>query len=230
MVTRLIVVRHAEAEGNLNRLFHGWTDSEITEKGHRQAELVAKRLKDMKIDVIYSSSLKRAVQTASYIARVKGLPIITSDKLKEINGGEWENMRWEVLPVKWPEEYDSWENKPYAHRMPGGECMREFQERIVKEFEHIINNNKGKNICVVTHGTAIRTLMCHFHGCRLEDMNNIPWCDNTAVTIVDYDDEEGKFKVIVEGDNSHLSKDMKTIENQDWWQEIMNRTDKDRNP
>ncbi|GAE89204.1 alpha-ribazole-5'-phosphate phosphatase [Acetivibrio straminisolvens JCM 21531] len=109
--TRIIFVRHAEAEGNLNRVFHGWTDSSITERGHLQAQRVAERLKDVEVDVIYSSSLKRTLQTAQYIADVKNLPIIRTDKLKEINGGEWENREWEELPNLWPEEYDSWENR-----------------------------------------------------------------------------------------------------------------------
>ena len=57
MKTKLIIVRHAEAEGNKTRRFHGWTDSNLTERGHLQAQRVADRLKDVKIDVIYSSSL-----------------------------------------------------------------------------------------------------------------------------------------------------------------------------
>ena len=90
MKTRLIFVRHAEAEGNYLRIFHGWTDSGITDKGHVQAKKAAERLKDIPIDVLYSSSLKRTIQTAQYIADIKGLPIIRTDKLKEINGGDWE--------------------------------------------------------------------------------------------------------------------------------------------
>lgn len=217
MVTRLIFVRHAEAEGNINRVFHGWTDSDITEKGHIQAKLVAERLKNFKIDVLYSSSLKRTLKTAEYISKAIGLPVIRTDKLKEINGGDWENVPWSVLPEKWPDAYDSWENKPYIHQMPNGESMKEFQERLVNEIETIINNNKGKKICIVTHGTAIRVLTCYFHHCNLENINDIVWVENTSITIVDYKD--GVLNVVVEGDSSHLEQHMKTLENQDWWLE-----------
>jgi len=226
MKTRLIFVRHAEAEGNFKRIFHGWTDSEITEKGHLQAQRVAERLKDVKIDVLYSSSLKRTLQTAGYIAKIKGLPIIRTDKLKEINGGDWEGQDWDVLPQKWPVEYDTWENQPHIHRMPNGETMEEFQQRVVKEVMHIINNNKGKNICIVTHGTAIRALQCYFHACELDWIINIPWQDNTAVTIVDY--EDGRFNFVVEGDTSHLSGGLGTIESQAWWAEYKNNLEKIR--
>lgn len=214
MKTRLIFVRHAEAEGNVNRRFQGWTDGDLTKKGHTQARLVAWRLKHVPVDVIYSSSLTRTLKTAGYISEIKKLPILRTDKLKEINGGDWENEFWAVLPEKWPEEYGTWETRPHAHRMPNGETMEQFLDRLIKEVLYIISENKGKNICVVTHGTAIKALMCHFHSCTLEQMLNIPWYDNTAVTVIDY--EDGQFTPILEGDASHLNKSMRTIENQDW--------------
>lgn len=221
MKTRLILVRHAEAEGNINRHFHGWTNSNITEKGHIQAEKLGQRFENIDVDVIYSSSLNRTLQTASYIAKVKNLPIIRTDKLKEINGGDWENQLWEQLPIKWPEEYDTWENRPHAHKMPNGESMEEFLRRLKKEIIYIAENNKGKNVCIVTHGTAIRALTCLFYGCSLEDMIKVKWQDNTAVTIVDY--EDGKFEMVVEGDVSHLDSETRTIENQDWWKKIKDK-------
>lgn len=225
MKTRLILVRHAEAEGNYKRLFHGWTDGDITEKGHLQAQKLAERLADMDIDVLYSSSLKRTLQTAGYISDIKCLPIIRTDKLKEINGGDWEGVPWDVLPQKWPVEYNTWENKPHIHKMPNGESMEEFQQRLIEEIIYIIESNKGKNICVVTHGTAIKSLMCYFKNCELEEMFNIPWCDNTAVTILDY--AEGGFELLLEGDSAHLENELSTIRNQDWWDDYIKSIKKD---
>jgi probable phosphoglycerate mutase len=218
MKTRLILVRHAEAEGNYIRRFHGWTDGDITEKGHMQARLVAERLRDVPVDVLYSSSLKRTMQTAAYISEIKGLPVIRTDKLKEINGGDWEDMPFEILHDKWPAEYETWERTPHAHRMPNGESMEDFEDRLFKEVMYIINENIGKSVCMVTHGTAIRALLCHFRGCSLEEMINVNWCDNTALTVIDH--EDSKFSIVTEGDTAHLDKAMKTIENQEWWIEL----------
>ena len=212
MKTRLIFVRHAEAEGNVNRRFQGWTDGELTEKGHIQAQKVAKRLKDEKIDVIYSSSLKRTMQTADYISKIKNLPIIRTDKLKEINGGDWENVSFDELPTLWPHEHDTWENKPHMHKMPNGESMEEFLQRLIKEVEYIIKSNTGKNICIVTHGTAIRALMCYFLGCNLNKMLEVEWYDNTSITIIEY--EDGKYSVITKGDASHLSNELSTTKSE----------------
>jgi broad specificity phosphatase PhoE len=222
--TRLIIIRHAEAFGNYLREFHGWTDSEITKKGHIQAKRLADRMKDERIDVIYSSTMKRTMQTASYIAEVKELPIIRTDKLKEINGGDWEGKTWDELPHRWPKEYQTWENTPHLHRMPNGESMEEFTTRLKKELDYIIQNNSGKSICVVTHGTAIKTLMCVFRKLEPERIIDIAWYDNTSVTMLDY--ENGEYDVIMEGDTSHLGKEYSTIENQEWWEEYKKRFSK----
>lgn len=217
MVTRLIIIRHAEAEGNFQRIFHGWTNSELTEKGHTQARLMAEKIKDLKFDIIYSSSMKRTLQTAEYIAEGRNLPIIRTDKLKEINGGDWEGRYFKDIKEFWPEQYDCWENRINEHSMPNGESVEEFQKRLIEEIEYIVGNNKGKNICVVTHGTAIRALMCYFKGCAFEEMCNINWVENTSVSILEHS-EEG-YKLLVEGDASHLDESMGTLTNQDWYKE-----------
>lgn len=218
MRTRLYFVRHAEAEGNITRRFHGWTDGDLTLKGHKQAQLVAERFNNIYIDRIYSSTLKRTLKTAEYISGIKQIPIIRTDRLKEINGGDWEDMPFEILHSKWPAEYETWEKTPHAHRMPNGESMEDFEDRLFKEVMYIINENLGKSICIVTHGTAIRALLCHFRGCSLEEMINVNWCENTALTVIDY--ENGSFTIVTEGDASHLDKMMRTIENQEWWIEL----------
>ncbi|TYQ13310.1 UNVERIFIED_CONTAM: putative phosphoglycerate mutase [Acetivibrio alkalicellulosi] len=223
MKTKLIFVRHAEAEGNLKRIFHGWTDGDITEKGHVQAKLVAERLKDFQIDLLYSSSMKRTISTAKYISDIKNIPIIRTDKLKEINGGDWEGKNWDQLPHLWPEEYGTWENSPHKHRMPNGETMEDFQKRLIGEIDYIIGNNKGRNICIVTHGTAIRSLMCYFLHCDLDEMIKIKWYDNTSITIIEH--EKDRFNILLEGDASHLGKEYSTIENQEWWDEYIKKYD-----
>lgn len=222
MKTRLIFVRHAEAEGNVARIFHGWYNSKLTKKGEEQAKLVAKRLKDIKIDALYSSTLERTYKTASYIAQQIDLPIITSPNLKEINGGDWENEKWEDIPKKWPIEHNHWENSPHLLKLPNGETMLELQQRLLKEVYSIINENEGKTICIVTHGTAIKSLKCKFLGIKLKDMSAVSWCENTAVTMVDYDSDTDTFDVITDGDASHLPEDMQTIRHQKWWKKLYN--------
>lgn len=217
MTTRLILVRHAEAEGNFTRKYHGWTDSGLTPKGHLQAQRLAVRLTDEKIDVIYSSSLSRTVQTARYIAENKKLEINTTDQLKELYGGDWEDQFFADLGVKWPEEYEKWENHPDQLTMPNGESVADFQNRLINEIERIRNQHPGKNICIVTHGTAIRTLICYFNELPLSEICNIPWDENTSFSIIEYDGE--KYSFLLQGEASHLGDDLGTIVKQTWFQE-----------
>ncbi|MFA7636598.1 MAG: histidine phosphatase family protein, partial [Monoglobales bacterium] len=108
--TRFIIVRHAEAEGNIIRIFHGHYNSSLTEDGHIQAKRAAEALKKYKIDHIYSSDLNRTVSTAEYISSCSGLEIKKDERLREINGGGWENVPWDDLPSLFPESYKHWEN------------------------------------------------------------------------------------------------------------------------
>ncbi len=215
MKTTMIIVRHAEAVGNRIREFHGWTDKEITDRGVLQAQQVAEKLKNIPVDVIYSSVLKRTMETAGHIARSKDLPIITREDLKEIHGGLWEGMRWDDLVAKYPEEYDIWETKPHLHQMPEGESMESFRQRVVNAVEDILQKEDGKKILIVTHGTVIRVLMCWFKGWPVEDIVKVPWYDNTAVTVVTREDD--LFQIELEGDASHLDASTSTFENQQWF-------------
>lgn len=141
--------------------------------------------------------------------------------MKEINGGDWEGVKFADLPVRFPQSHHDWENAPHLVQMPNGESMVEFQQRLVGEVTRIIGHHPGKNICIVTHGTAIKALMCHFKGISLEGMHNIPWFDNTSITTVDY--EEGNFTILSQGEDSHLGMELSTIRNQDWWEDYIKK-------
>lgn len=212
--TKLIFVRHGEATGNIDRIFHGFTNSELTKNGRMQAERVAERLSKEKIDYICSSDLKRAYETACTIAKHHGLSVDIRPAFREINGGLWENNPWDDLPNLFPESYDLWINEPHALQMPEGESMVGFFERLRKETEAVMREHAGKTVCIVAHGTVVRVLNCYCVGKPLTQLNDIRWCDNAAITVAEHG-EEG-FQLLVDGDNSHLS-DISTIANQSWW-------------
>ena len=213
-VTKLILVRHAEAEGNIIRRFHGNTDSPLTENGHRQAKLAAERLADEPIDVIYTSDLQRAYQTAGYIAEAKNLPLHKVKALREIHGGDWEDMLWADLPIKWPDAYRCWEETPHLLEMPNGETMKGFYDRLVGAVTDIVKKHPGKSICIVTHGTAKKALLCYFYQKPLKAFIDLAWHDNAAITVVQVKEEA--YEVLVEGDNTHLG-ELSTLAKQDWW-------------
>ena len=91
-MTRIYLVRHAEAAGNKQRFFQGHMDGKVSDKGHVQISLLAKRFENIKLDAVYSSPLSRAVETANGVNSGSGLEIITDERLMEINGGVFEGV------------------------------------------------------------------------------------------------------------------------------------------
>ena len=85
-MTRIILIRHCEAEGNIKRVFQGHTDADISENGRKQLDLLRLRCRNMQIDAIYSSPLKRAYQTAEAINSFRNLTVQIHEDLIEING------------------------------------------------------------------------------------------------------------------------------------------------
>ena len=215
MKTKLIFVRHGEATGNIDRIFHGFTDSDLTENGHKQIERTAQVLAGETIDYIYSSGLKRAHQTACAIAAHHSLEVSVDPRFREINGGKWETEFWDDLPKLFPESYDDWVNNPHLVELPEGESMMEFAARLCEAVMDVIEAHPGKVICIATHGTCVRVLSCLCQNKPLTELNTVKWCDNAAITVAEYDDEAG-FTLLIDGDNTHLG-DISTINDQDWW-------------
>lgn len=222
-MTTLIYVRHGEAEGNLKRHFHGFYNSALTPNGREQIKRAAARLADTHIDAIYSSDLTRAYETALEIAKGRELTVQIDERFREINGGQWENVPWDDLPVKFSDSYRDWLYEPYKLQMPGGESMADFSSRLIRATVEIADAHPSQTVCIATHGTAIRVLLCYFYGWPLERLNDVRWCDNAAITIVEY--ENGHFTVRIDGDNGHLE-DISTLATQDWWRELPSSEEK----
>ena len=103
--TKLILIRHGQSIGNLTKRFLGHTDLDLSELGYLQANCTAEYLKNEKIDIIYSSDLIRAYNTAVPHAKIRGLDINTSIHLRENFVGEWENMFVDDIIEKWGREF-----------------------------------------------------------------------------------------------------------------------------
>ena len=217
-MTKLILIRHAEALGNITRRFQGQIDADITENGTRQLEKLGEKMKDTPIDIIYSSDLMRAQKTAQAVRGDRNIDIIIEKKLREIDGGDWEDVPFEDLPEKWSAEYDVWCHDPANHQMPGGESMRDVEKRMVEAIGEIVDQNKGKTVCITSHGTALKVFMTVARGWELERINNVMWYENTAVTCIDVDDD-GVFDIVTEGDDSHLPDELATLKKQTWWKD-----------
>lgn len=214
--TRILLVRHCEAEGNVKRLFQGHTDAPVSENGRKQLDLLAVRLRNQRIDALYSSPLQRAYQTAEAINRFHHLPIHTKRGLMEICGGSWEGKPWADFPVIDPRQSYYWDYEPHKFSPQGGETMQEVYGRVWEAVLEIVKENPGKTVCVTSHGCAIRNLLCRAAGYPIEQLGEVDWCDNTAISIIDFD-RALQPRITVQNDASHLSAEVSTFAKQDWW-------------
>lgn len=217
-MTRLYIIRHAEAEGNIMRIFQGRLDADISENGARQLEELRERFKTVKFDAVYSSPLIRAYKTAQAADFYRGLPIKKLDGLAEIDGGRWEGEKWDEIPELFPDENDAWVNEPWNFAPQGGETMRNVYDRVWKAVLGIVKENPGRTVVVTSHGCAIRNFICRAKGLPLERLREIEWFENTAVSTVEFDDDFTP-RVVSLNDSAHLGDELGTLSKQDWWQD-----------
>ena len=202
-MTYIYLVRHCEAMGNHKRLFQGSTDCEISEIGAKQLEYLKERFTNVKLDAVYSSPLLRAQKTAQAISYGKGLDIITRKNLAELHGGVVEGKPFQEAFNAIPGLADAWNNHPEDFAPEGGEAMRDAYVRIYDEIIALAQQNRGKTIAAATHGGVLRCLMCRVLYYDITRLKDVPWCENTAVTLLKIDDNN-KIGVEFFNDYTHV--------------------------
>ena len=218
MVTTVYIIRHCESEGNITEIFQGHYDGDVTPKGQLQLDKLAERCKDIPFDVIYASPLKRAYKTAEAVNRYHNLPIHKEPGIMEINGGDMEGHRWDKLDELFPEENKKWQTDFCNFKAPNGESVRDVYKRMKETVTRIVSENKGKTICLCSHGGAIRIFSCYAHGLPVERIDDMVWCDNTAINCYEFDDSLTP-KVVFENSCEHINNDESTKAHQLWWKD-----------
>ncbi len=202
-MTYIYLIRHCEAMGNLKRVFQGSTDCDISETGAKQLEYLKERFKNIRLDAVYSSPLIRARKTAEAAAFGKGLEIITRQNLTELNGGVLEGRPFQEAFNSIAGLADTWNNHPQDFAPEGGEAMRNAYVRIYDEITELVRINRGKTVAAVSHGGVLRCLMCRVLYNDINRLKDVPWCENTAVTLLKIDDSN-KISVEFFNDYSHV--------------------------
>lgn len=189
-MTYIYLVRHCEAMGNHKRLFQGSTDSDVSEIGFKQLEYLKKRFKSIHLDAVFSSPLIRAQKTAEAVAYGKDLEIITRKNLSELHGGVVEGKPFVEAFNAIPGLADAWNNHPQDFAPQGGEAMRDAYVRIYDEVIALAHMNRGKTIAAATHGGVLRCLTCRILYNDITRLKDVPWHENTAVSLIKVDDND----------------------------------------
>ena len=214
-MTKIYLIRHAEAEGNIYRRAHGHYNGLVTEKGNRQIEKLTARFKDEKIDAVYSSDLTRASTTAAALSKPRSLQINLSKMLREVDLGEWEDKAWGDIEHYYPEMNRNFGFNPAGWSVEGSESYEDVKARMSDFITEAAKRHEGETVAVFSHGFAIRAFSCFLENIPSNETDKMPYCDNTAVGLLTY--ENGELKAQHHGDNSHLSNEHSTLAQQTWW-------------
>lgn len=170
------LVRHGETNANKEKIVAGYSDIPLNETGIIQAKEAAEKLKNRKIDLIISSDLKRAKQTAEIIAKETGAELILEKDFRERNYGIFEGAYYEEICKKTGEVFRS-----YSDKIEGGESLGEFENRVRNIFNNHRDKHKHRNIVIVAHGGVLRMLRKGINNLSLEDTKKLPPAGNAEV-------------------------------------------------
>jgi broad specificity phosphatase PhoE len=162
----IFLIRHGETDWNRAKRFQGRTDIPLNEVGREQALSLCPRMTELKIDLVFSSSLTRAHETALIAIQDIKLSIQKDDRLQETNIGDAEGLTVEEISEKFGvahiERWRSYEERDLDFRYPNGESKRQMMVRVREAILDIAQNSSHQNIAVFAHGMVMRALTFAF--------------------------------------------------------------------
>lgn len=214
MTTKIFLLRHAEAEGNLFRVAHGQYDSNITPQGYRQLAYLRERFKNERLDAVYGSDLTRTHTTASALYISRDLPFQPLPLLREIRLGIWEQMTWGEIQRLDKQMYVDFNKRPHLWHAEGAETFAQVRDRMLEGVRRMAAEHPGGTVAAASHGAALRTLLGTLQGMSLEEIGTTGHGDNTAVSLLEVEGET--VRVVYRDDASHLPDGLSTFRRQIW--------------
>ena len=178
-MTTLLLVRHGETDWNRDGRWQGRSDTRLNDRGREQARQLAAKLDG--VDVVYSSDLARARETADIVAQQLGLDIQVDARLRERGFGAWEGLTSEEIEQRFADAHRRWK----AGEGPGAddaEPFDAFATRIHAFLEDVLRLHPGESVLVISHGGSIRVIHALAAGLDyVRDHRSIPGVPNCAV-------------------------------------------------
>ncbi len=196
----LYIVRHGEILSNKEDIYAGASDEELTPLGVESADNFGKEAASWDIEAIYSSPIRRAVQTAEIINGHIGKELLIEDGLKEIKMGPWEGLRIEEVARRFPEDFRVWMTKPGDFRIDGRETLGELQTRAVEavleiKAELVATSSPGPALAI-THVAIIRVLFLYYNNRPLNDYKKISVPNLSVFKLVLCGDKDPTFEYL----------------------------------
>ncbi len=205
-MTNLYLIRHGEAMSSLRRTMG---DGELSPLGILQAERLRDRLNatgEIRADILFSSTMRRAMHTAEIIAPALGVPIIGDDELQELRLGSAEGMDLKEYRTRIGEV--NFEQTPYQPIAPGGEYWGQFLLRACSALNRITSTYMGKTIVIVCHGGIVDASLHYFYHMPILTFSPVHlYLSNTAMSHWQYVANDGwspGWRLVKYNDDFHL--------------------------
>lgn len=205
-MAKIYLVRHAQSTFNLERRIQGQMESDLTDKGRKQASILGEKLSGIEFSTLYISPMKRTAETAALITQGRELTPIYREELKEILMGDWQGILVDDLCKKFPREMDIFWNHPEFFKRDTCETYKQVRTRAAKMIEEINDKHPEGNVLVVTHGALLKTLYTYLNCQSIHDIANAPHPHSTGVCIIEK--VNGAWNILAWDDYSHLTAEM----------------------
>lgn len=157
---KLFLIRHGETAWTVLKRYQGTTDIPLSPRGIRQAQSIARALAPLRPAHLYTSTLRRARDTARALARKLGLKPAADPRLNEIDFGEWEGRDYRRLQEEAGIPFRRW-REGRLKKPPGGESIGSLSRRVGQFFKEILKLHPEETVAVVSHGGPIKTFLFH---------------------------------------------------------------------
>jgi probable phosphoglycerate mutase len=204
LVTRLLLVRHGETDGNAMGLSQGRRDVPLNDHGRAQAASAGALVASMSPAAVYSSPASRARETAGCIAGPLGLEVRLDERLVEVDHGLLDGLSGEEMRERFSDFIRRWrEEDPTDIPIPGGESLGQAQRRMLAAAESIRTAHPGETVAVVSHNLALHTLVCYALGVPLRAWRTFR-IDLASLSVVEVRDRE-RWAVVGLNERCHLT-------------------------
>jgi len=202
---KIILIRHGETAWNAERRLQGHLDISLNAEGERQARLLAGALAAEPLDLIVSSDLQRARQTAQAVATLRGMPLHVEPGLRERCYGGFEGLLYSEIEQRFPAEFAAWQARDVDAILPSGkncgESFRQFYERATGAILGLAQAYPGRNIAMVAHGGVLECAYRMALGLPLETPRDFKVFN---ASINRFHLEEGRLALDSWGEVAHL--------------------------
>jgi probable phosphoglycerate mutase len=161
-VTTILLARHGETDWNREGRFQGHADPPLNDTGRMQAAELAAELADAELAAVYSSPLRRAIETARVVAAARELEPLALDALREIDVGSWQGLTRAEIETRFPDQFARWLD--YEQGWTDGESYQEMGRRVVTALLELAAEHCGEQILAITHGGPIRAAFAFANG------------------------------------------------------------------